>query len=101
MPRGIPNPPAAETISGAAAMFLRMSRKQFNGFQARTTAEAAARNLIIQSLRGDISAFDKLYELADRVELIEDTVANIDGLSRSLMELAERMNADITPETGA
>ena len=95
MPRGIKNPPVAETLSGAAAMFLRMPRKQFNTFQPRNTAEAAARNLTIQSLRGDVSAFDKLYELADRVELIEDTVANIDGLSRSLMELAERMNAEI------
>ena len=85
------SPPVAENLSAAAAMLLRMKRSEFNAFEPRNTAEAAAYNLAIQSLRGDAHAFRELYNAADRSELIQDAVENIDALSRSLMELGESL----------
>ena len=91
MPRGVKNPPVAQTMSAAASMLLKMKKSAFNTFKPRNVCEQSVYNLVISSMRGDVSAFDELYKMADRSELIEDAVGTIDALSRSLQELGETL----------
>lgn len=101
MPTEVENPPIAESLSGAASMLLKMGKKEFQDFEPRNTFEGVAHSLCASSLRGDVAAFRELYNAADHAELFTDAVENIDGLSRSLMHLAEQMNTEMSPETYA
>lgn len=88
-------PPPCETLSAAASMLLRLPVSQFHAFEPRTAAESAIYTLAEKTLRGDAKAFESLMkavETADKVEIIEE---NIDGLSKSLEELARAMEAGV------
>ena len=90
MPREETESPC-ETLSAAVSMMLRMTLSEFDTFEPRTAAEKTAQTLARKSIRGDVRAFDSLFNAVDRTDRIALCEENVDALSESLRQLAETL----------